>query len=53
LQIVLADYEPTPVPVHVVTLAGRKAPAKVRALVDFAVERLRGDPVLAGAAFLA
>jgi DNA-binding transcriptional LysR family regulator len=53
LQIVLADYEPAPIPVHVVTLAGRKAPAKVRAFVDFAVERLRVDPVLAGAAFLA
>jgi hypothetical protein len=37
----------------VVTLAGRKAPAKVRAFVDFAVERLRSEPVLSGAAFLA
>lgn len=53
LRIVLADYEPAPIPVHVVTLAGRKAPAKVRAFVDFAVERLRAQPVLAGAAFLA
>jgi DNA-binding transcriptional LysR family regulator len=53
LQIVLADYEPPPIPVQVVTLAGRKAPAKVRAFVDFAVERLRSEPVLAGAAFLA
>ncbi len=53
LRIVLAEYEPAPIPVHVVTLAGRKAPAKVRAFVDFAVERLRAEPVLAGAAFLA
>jgi DNA-binding transcriptional LysR family regulator len=53
LQIVLADYEPAPIPVQVVTLAGRKAPAKVRAFVDFAVERLRSDPVLSGAAYLA
>jgi DNA-binding transcriptional LysR family regulator len=53
LQIVLADFEPAPVPVQVVTLAGRKAPAKVRAFVDFAVERLRQEPVLSGAAFLA
>lgn len=52
LQIVLADYEPPPIPVQVVTLAGRKAPAKVRAFVDFAVERLRSEPVLQGAAFL-
>jgi DNA-binding transcriptional LysR family regulator len=53
LQVILADYEPAPIPVHVVTLAGRKAPAKVRAFVDFAVERLRAEPVLGGAAFLA
>ncbi len=52
LKIVLAEYEPPPIPVHVVTLAGRKAPAKVRAFVDFAVERLRGEAVLKGAAFL-
>ena len=53
LQIVLAEFEPAPIPVQVVTLAGRKAPAKVRAFVDFAVERLRSEPVLSGAAFLA
>jgi DNA-binding transcriptional LysR family regulator len=46
LQIVLADFEPGPVPVHIVFAAGRKAPAKVRAFVDFAVERLRREPVL-------
>jgi DNA-binding transcriptional LysR family regulator len=53
LQIVLAAYEPPPIPVQVVTLAGRKAPAKVRAFVDFAVERLRSEAVLDGTAFLA
>lgn len=53
LQIVLAAYEPPPIPVQIVTLAGRKAPAKVRAFVDFAVERLRAEDVLRGAAFLA
>jgi DNA-binding transcriptional LysR family regulator len=53
LRIVLAEYEPAPIPVHLVTLAGRRAPAKVRAFVDFAVERLRAEPVLGGAAFLA
>jgi len=53
LQIVLVDHEPPPTPVHVVTLAGRRASAKVRAFVDFAVERLREEPVLGGAAFLA
>ena len=46
LRIVLAAFEPPPIPVHVVSVAGRKAPAKVRAFVDFAVERLRREPVL-------
>jgi DNA-binding transcriptional LysR family regulator len=47
LRIVLATFEPPPVPVHVVWVAGRKAPAKVRAFVDYAVERLRHEPLLA------
>jgi len=46
LKIVLAEFEPTPIPVHLVHVAGRKAPAKVRAFVDFAAERLRRVPVL-------
>ena len=46
LRIVLAEFELAPVPVHLVSVAGRKAPAKVRAFVDFAVERLRREPVL-------
>jgi DNA-binding transcriptional LysR family regulator len=46
LRVVLAAFEPPPIPVHVVSVAGRKAPAKVRAFVDFAVERLRREPVL-------
>ena len=41
LKIVLADYENPSLPVHVVYQEGRKAAAKVRAFVDFAVERLR------------
>jgi DNA-binding transcriptional LysR family regulator len=46
LRILLAAYEPTPIPVHLVYVAGRKAPAKVRAFVAFAVDRLRREPVL-------
>jgi DNA-binding transcriptional LysR family regulator len=46
LRIVLAAFEPPAIPVHLVHAAGRKAPAKVRAFVDFAVERLRAEPVL-------
>jgi DNA-binding transcriptional LysR family regulator len=48
LQIVLADHEPPPIPVHVVYVDGRKAAAKVKVFVEFAVERLRGQPVLNG-----
>jgi DNA-binding transcriptional LysR family regulator len=43
LQIVLADHETAPLPIHVVYQEGRKAPARVRAFVDFMVERLRAD----------
>jgi DNA-binding transcriptional LysR family regulator len=46
LKVVLAEFEAAPVPVQLVHVAGRKAPAKVRAFVDFAVERLRQVPVL-------
>lgn len=49
LSIVLAEYEQPPVPVHIVYPAGRRAPAKVRAFVDFAAERLRREPILQGA----
>lgn len=43
LQIILADYETPPLPVHVLYLEGRKAPARVRAFVDFIVEGLRAN----------
>jgi len=48
LRVVLADHEPPPIPVQVVYADGRRAAAKVRAFVDFAVERLRREPVLRG-----
>jgi len=48
LRIVLADHEPPPIPVQIVYADGRKAPAKVKAFVDFAVARLREQPVLSG-----
>jgi DNA-binding transcriptional LysR family regulator len=46
LRIVLKDHEPAPIPVQLVYPEGRRAAAKVRAFVDFAVQRLRGDPAL-------
>lgn len=41
LQVVLADYEQEPFPIHVIHSEGRQASAKVRTFVDFATERLR------------
>jgi DNA-binding transcriptional LysR family regulator len=41
LSIVLDDYEPPPLPVHLVHLEGRHANARVRAFIEFAAERLR------------
>ncbi len=38
--------EPPPLPIHVVHAEGRRAAARVRAFVDFAVERLRADKAL-------
>jgi DNA-binding transcriptional LysR family regulator len=46
LQVVLGEFEAAPLPVHVVHHEGRRATQKVRAFVDLAVERLRGDPGL-------
>jgi DNA-binding transcriptional LysR family regulator len=43
LRIVLAEYEPPPVPVSLVTLEGHRAAPRVRAFVDFAAERLRAE----------
>jgi len=47
LRIVLAEYEPRPIPIHLMYPEGRRAAAKVRAFVAFAAERLRQDPRLA------
>lgn len=47
LRIVLADYEPPPIPVHLVFPEGRYAAAKVRAFVELAAAELRAHPGLA------
>ncbi|HWW07561.1 LysR family transcriptional regulator [Collimonas sp.] len=46
LQIVLADYQPASVPVHVLHREGRLASAKVRSFVDLLVDSLRGNQAL-------
>ncbi|MEP7052798.1 MAG: LysR family transcriptional regulator [Pseudomonadota bacterium] len=46
LRIILSDFEPDPLPIHVIYHEGKRASARVRALVDYAVERLRNNPLL-------
>ncbi|WP_251977148.1 LysR family transcriptional regulator [Salinicola avicenniae] len=46
LQTVLEDHEPASLPVHLVHVEGRRAAAKVRAFIDFAVPRWRRIEVL-------
>jgi DNA-binding transcriptional LysR family regulator len=43
LDIVLADYEEAPVPIHVMHAEGRHISAKTRAFVDFLVAELRAN----------
>lgn len=50
LQIVLADHEETPLPVHVMHSEGRHISAKTRAFVDFLVAGLRSVEQIQGPA---
>jgi DNA-binding transcriptional LysR family regulator len=45
LVAVLGDYDPDPVPIHLVHPEGRNAPAKVRAFIDLAAGTLRENPL--------
>lgn len=47
LQIVLAEHEEAPLPIHLIYPEGRQAPAKVRAFIDLAVAALRDNPLFA------
>ncbi len=46
MQTVLEDFEPEPLPIHLVHVEGRRAAAKVRAFIDLASKRLRDIAVL-------
>ncbi|MEM7569044.1 MAG: LysR family transcriptional regulator [Pseudomonadota bacterium] len=46
LETVLEDFEPEHLPIHLVHVEGRRAPAKVRSFIDLARERLRKNPAL-------
>jgi len=46
LQMVLNDFEPPALPVHILHREGRYASRRVRAFLDLAIERLRALPEL-------
>ena len=46
LIVLLEEFEPEPLPIHIVHVEGRGAAAKVRSFVDFAVERLRSNALI-------
>lgn len=46
LQILLADFESAPLPIHVLHREGRHKSARVRSFVDLVVERLRQEKAL-------
>ncbi|OWW21212.1 LysR family transcriptional regulator [Noviherbaspirillum denitrificans] len=46
LTILLSQYEPPTIPVHVIHREGVRAAAKVRSFVDYVVERLKNDKAL-------
>lgn len=43
LKAVLEEFEPEPLPIHLVHVEGRRAAAKVRSFLDFAKERLQAN----------
>ncbi|MEO8311376.1 MAG: LysR family transcriptional regulator [Caldimonas sp.] len=46
LKTVLAEFEPAPLPVHLVHREGRHPSQKARAFLDLALEQLRANPAL-------
>jgi DNA-binding transcriptional LysR family regulator len=46
LQTVLEEFEPDPLPIHLVHVDGRMAAAKVRSFIELAQDRLRANSVL-------
>ena len=46
VEVILSEFEPPPLPIHVVHQEGRMVSTKVRAFVDFMVDRLRANPAI-------
>lgn len=43
LEMVLQDFEPAPLPVHILHREGRRVPQRVRSFLDLAIDTLRAD----------
>ncbi len=46
LRVILSEFEPEAIPIHVIHREGKHAAARVRAFVDLTVDRLRRHPLL-------
>jgi DNA-binding transcriptional LysR family regulator len=46
LEIILQDFEPAPLPIHVLHREGRYASAKIRSFVDLIAGKLKDDDAL-------
>lgn len=46
LKVILNDFEPKPLPIHIVHREGRHSAVKIRAFVDLIVEKLRSNSAL-------
>ncbi|MCU7810561.1 MAG: LysR family transcriptional regulator, partial [Candidatus Thiodiazotropha sp. (ex Notomyrtea botanica)] len=46
LKLILQEFEPAPIPVHIVHREGRYTSAKVRAFIDLLAERLKAETAL-------
>ena len=46
LMVLLSEFEPARMPIHILHREGRNASAKIRSFVDLIAERLRGDSSL-------
>ena len=47
MRVVLADWSPPSVPVHVIYPTRRDLPPRTRAVMEFLLDKIRGDPEFA------
>ncbi len=46
LKIIMSEFEPKPMPIHIIHHEGRNASAKIRSFIDLISQRLRTNPSL-------